>query len=245
MLLDKIREKTNEALDTLLLTDQEKADRKRFEELYDKPFREYFGIEDKGVSKSRELVSSILYGGYDKKEATEVARNGVVVGLMDGMQMLGDEAEKERAAMAATVSSEGYSADNDKGKQPQGEENTVSIASVYKAEAMRVINNDLEAIQKVNVAVSLGERAAYYDWVNKEAEYNKYVDRTENACEELFVYVSAKVKERCAERFAPKLEAGMDNAEKNTIQKKGGLAPRRSNANQKRPAERGGQGIEM
>ncbi len=73
---------------TLTMTQEEK-DRKRFEELYDKPFRDFLGIEeDTGVSKSRQAIYNVLYGGYDKREHIVAARKEIEKKLQHDMGML-------------------------------------------------------------------------------------------------------------------------------------------------------------
>ena len=138
-----------ELYDRLTMTEQEKEDRKRFNALV-KDFAKEFGLDEEKVSKSREVVYDVLYGGYNKKETTAFIRDSVMEStygmVADIMDSVGD----------------------------------YELAENVKRGVKNYLNKDLQAIQQVNevvydmnmeekIALKINSKSAV-SGVSKEAE---------------------------------------------------------------------------
>ena len=157
-----------ELYDRLTMTEQEKEDRKRFNALV-KDFAKEFGLDEEKVSKSREVVYDVLYGGYNKKETTAFIRDSVMEStygmVADIMDSVGD----------------------------------YELAENVKRGVKNYLNKDLQAIQQVNEVVYLAERAAYFDWYGKDKERDYYEERTANSEKKLMDITCKNLLEQVSE----------------------------------------------
>ena len=213
-----------ELYDRLTMTEQEKEDRKRFNALV-KDFAKEFGLDEEKVSKSREVVYDVLYGGYNKKETTAFIRDSVLDSTYGQVSDIMSNVEDREMADSVTKGVKHF------------------------------LNNDLQAIQQVNEVVYLAERAAYFDWYGKEKERDYYEERTTKSEKKLLDIACKNLLERVneydktlQEKLAQQMGIGsndggtvqqIEDTEKTDIKRKGSLAKKPKN-NKTVEASRGG-----
>ena len=191
-------------IDRLTMSKKELADKKRFEAMYDKPFRDFYGVEDKGVSKTREIVYNVLYGGYNKKENYERIEKFIAQKMTDGIAQLGMESlEVMRADMKTT---------GDYIPDITDKETRALVKEAFANTAKNVLYSDLETNQLLQEAIISAERAAYYDWYGKTNECLKYCAESEGKNFKLFERLADKVRERVSER-------GLDELKEESVKK--------------------------
>ena len=218
-----------ELYDRLTMSEQQIADKKRFDALV-KDFAKEFGLDEKKVSRSREMIYDVLYGGYNKKETTAYIRDSVMEStygmVADIMDSVGDD----------------------------------ELAENVKRGVKNYLNNDFQAIQQVNEVVYLAERAAYFDWYGKDKERDYYEERTANSekklmditCKNLLEQVSEldmnmeekvalKINSKSADSGISKEAETADKAEQ--LKRKCSLAKKTQNKSVE--ASRNGMGMEV